>query len=129
MGSLLLAAGEAGQRSILPNARVMIHQPRYAIRSFFIFEEFYSTPPHPGSGGASGQASDIAIHAQEILDIRKRLNQIYVHHTGQELSVIEAKMERDHFMSAQAAKEFGLVDKILVKRETTSTGEAKDAKE
>lgn len=95
MGSLLLAAGESGSRSILPNARVMIHQP---------------------SGGASGQASDIAIHAREILDIRSKLNSIYVHHTGQPLAEIEKRMERDHFMSAQAAVEFGLVDKILQKR-------------
>eukprot|EP00842_Homolaphlyctis_polyrhiza_P000916 jgi/Hompol1/1825/HPOL_005778-RA len=95
MGSLLLAAGEPGNRSILPNARVMIHQP---------------------SGGASGQASDIAIHAKEILDIRQRLNQLYVFHTGQTLQTIESRMERDHFMSAEQAVEFGLVDKILVKR-------------
>ena len=85
---------------------------------FFLKWACYWTSISKFSGGASGQASDIAIHAQEILDIRKRLNQIYVHHTGQELNVIEAKMERDHFMSAQAAKEFGLVDKILMKRET-----------
>ncbi|XJO76976.1 hypothetical protein BDV3_001630 [Batrachochytrium dendrobatidis] len=95
MGSLLLTAGEPGHRSILPNARVMIHQP---------------------SGGASGQASDIAIHAKEILDIRERLNQIYVHHTHQSLDVIVNRMERDHFMSAEQALTFGLVDKVLEKR-------------
>ncbi|TPX55861.1 hypothetical protein PhCBS80983_g04965 [Powellomyces hirtus] len=96
MGSLLLAAGEPGQRSILPNGRVMIHQP---------------------SGGAAGQASDIAIHAKEILEIRSRLNNLYHHHTKQPLEWIERTMERDHFMNAEAAVEHGLVDKILVKRE------------
>ncbi|KAJ3151623.1 hypothetical protein HDU86_006042 [Geranomyces michiganensis] len=96
MGSLLLAAGEPGQRSILPNGRVMIHQP---------------------SGGAAGQASDIAIHAKEILEIRSRLNRLYQHHTKQPLEWIEHTMERDHFMNAEAAVERGLVDKILLKRE------------
>lgn len=95
MGSLLLAAGEAGMRYALPNARVMIHQP---------------------SGGFQGQASDIEIHAREIIDLRKRLNQIYVNHTGQKLNVIERNMERDNFMSAEKAKEFGLIDKIVVNR-------------
>ncbi|KND00285.1 ATP-dependent Clp protease, proteolytic subunit ClpP [Spizellomyces punctatus DAOM BR117] len=96
MGSLLLAAGEAGQRSILPNGRVMIHQP---------------------SGGATGQASDIAIHAKEILEIRARLNQIYHKHTKQPLEWIEKTMERDHFMNAETALKFGLVDRVLEKRE------------
>ncbi|KAI8923547.1 ATP-dependent Clp protease proteolytic subunit [Entophlyctis helioformis] len=95
MGSLLLTAGEPGQRSVLPNARVMIHQP---------------------SGGAAGQASDIAIHAKEILDIRERLNRLYVGHTGQNIDVIERCMERDHFMSATQAVAFGLVDRVLEKR-------------
>ncbi|KAI8902488.1 ATP-dependent Clp protease proteolytic subunit [Globomyces pollinis-pini] len=95
MGSLLLAAGEPGHRSILPNARVMIHQP---------------------SGGASGQASDIAIHAQEILKIRKSLNNIYVNHTKMPLDRIETLMERDYFMGATEAVELGLVDKVLEKR-------------
>ncbi|KAJ3218489.1 Myosin type-2 heavy chain 1 [Dinochytrium kinnereticum] len=104
MGSLLLTAGQAGQRSILPNARVMVHQP---------------------SGGASGQASDIAIHAQEILDIRKRINQLYVHHTKQPLDVIEKAMERDTFMSGERALEFGLVDRILTKREDAPPKEKK----
>ncbi|OAJ43295.1 ATP-dependent Clp endopeptidase, proteolytic subunit ClpP [Batrachochytrium dendrobatidis JEL423] len=104
MGSLLLTAGEPGHRSILPNARVMIHQPRQAIIVYTTF------------GGASGQASDIAIHAKEILDIRERLNQIYVHHTHQSLDVIVNRMERDHFMSAEQALTFGLVDKVLEKR-------------
>ena len=87
MGSLLLAAGEEGQRYALPNARVMIHQP---------------------SGGAQGQATDIEIQAKEILSLRARLNDIYVKHTGQELSVIEDAMERDKFLSPQEAKDFGV---------------------
>ena len=95
MGSLLLAAGEPGMRYCLPNARVMIHQP---------------------SGGFQGQASDIEIHAREIIDLRKRLNQIYVKHTGQKLNVVERNMERDNFMSAERAKEFGLIDEIVVNR-------------
>lgn len=95
MGSLLLAAGEAGMRYALPNARVMIHQP---------------------SGGFRGQATDIEIHAREILDLKARLNGIYVKHTGQKLSVIEKNMERDNFMSAEKAMEFGIVDKVVHKR-------------
>lgn len=96
MGSLLLTAGEPGKRFCLPNARVMIHQP---------------------SGGFQGQATDIEIHAQEIIDLKKRLNALYVHHTGQKLSDIEKNMERDNFMSAESAKKFGLVDEIVNKRE------------
>ena len=92
MGSLLLAAGEEGQRYALPNARVMIHQP---------------------SGGAQGQATDIEIQAKEILSLRARLNDIYVKHTGQELSVIEDAMERDKFLSPQEAKDFGLIDEVV----------------
>lgn len=103
MGSLLLTAGiddynfegEHGKRSVLPNARVMIHQP---------------------SGGAQGQASDIAIQAKEILQIRSRLNKLYSHHTGKDLEQIEKFMERDHFMSAEEAIKFGLVDVLLHKR-------------
>ena len=95
MGSLLLTAGAAGQRFALPNARVMIHQP---------------------SGGFQGQATDIEIHAQEILNLKKRLNQVYVKHTGQKLSVIEKNMERDNFMSAEQAKEFGLIDRVVESR-------------
>jgi ATP-dependent Clp protease protease subunit len=95
MGSLLLTAGAPGQRYALPNARVMIHQP---------------------SGGFQGQATDIEIHAQEILNLKKRLNQVYVKHTGQKLSVIEKNMERDNFMSAEAAKEFGLIDHVVESR-------------
>lgn len=96
MGSLLLAAGAAGHRMALPNARVMIHQPH---------------------GGAQGQASDIAIQAKEILYTRNRLNEIYVKHTGQPLEVIEQSMERDNFMSAQEALAFGLIDKVIEKKE------------
>ncbi|UTW54084.1 ATP-dependent Clp endopeptidase proteolytic subunit ClpP [Kordiimonas sp. SCSIO 12610] len=96
MGSLLLAAGEPGMRYALPNARVMIHQP---------------------SGGARGQASDIEIQAREILKLRERLNQIYVKHTGQKLADIEAAMDRDNFMSAEEAKDFGLVDEVYTSRE------------
>ena len=95
MGSLLLTAGETGMRYVLPNARIMIHQP---------------------SGGFQGQATDIEIHAKEILALKARLNQIYVKHTGQKLSVIENNMERDNFMSAEKAKEFGLVDNIVTNR-------------
>ncbi|KAI8913809.1 Clp protease proteolytic subunit /Translocation-enhancing protein tepa [Powellomyces hirtus] len=113
MGSLLLAAGEPGQRSILPNGRVMIHQPRW----IFVLQ----TDATKHSGGAAGQASDIAIHAKEILEIRSRLNNLYHHHTKQPLEWIERTMERDHFMNAEAAVEHGLVDKILVKREAPKT--------
>ncbi|WOL07369.1 hypothetical protein Cni_G16109 [Canna indica] len=95
MGSLLLAAGAPGERRALPHSRVMIHQP---------------------SGGYSGQASDIAIHANEILKIRERLNDIYARHTGQPIKRIEQCMERDMFMSPEDAKEFGLVDEVIVHR-------------
>jgi len=94
MGSLLLTAGAAGQRYCLPNARVMIHQP---------------------SGGARGQATDIEIQANEILKLRSQLNNLYVGHTGQKLAVIEKAMERDNFMSAEEAKDFGLVDHVVEK--------------
>jgi ATP-dependent Clp protease protease subunit len=95
MGSLLLAAGTKGKRFALPNSRIMIHQP---------------------SGGYQGQATDIEIHAQETLNIKRRLNDIYTKHTGQKLSVIEKSMERDNFMSAIKAKEFGIVDEVIEKR-------------
>ena len=95
MGSLLLAAGAPGKRFCLPNSRIMIHQP---------------------SGGFQGQATDIEIHAQEIIGLRKRLNEIYVKHTGQKLSAIEKGMERDNFMSPEKAKEFGLIDAVIDKR-------------
>lgn len=96
MGSLLLAAGATGKRYCLPNARVMIHQP---------------------SGGFQGQATDIEIHAKEILATRARLNDIYVHHTGRSLDEIEKGMERDNFLTPNEAKEFGLIDEVIEKRE------------
>lgn len=96
MASLLLCAGEPGERRCLPNARVMIHQP---------------------SGQAGGQASDIAIHANEILFLRERLHELYAKHTGQDKRVIADKMERDHFMSAEAARDFGLIDEVIHKRD------------
>ena len=95
MGSLLLTAGAAGKRYCLPNSRIMLHQP---------------------SGGFQGQASDIEIHAREILNLRKRLNEIYVRHTGQDYETIEAAVERDNFMSAEDAKNFGLIDKVETAR-------------
>ncbi len=104
MGSLLLTAGEPGQRYSLPNSRIMIHQP---------------------SGGFSGQATDIEIHAKEILSLKARLNQIYVKHTGQKLSHVEKNMERDNFMTAEMAKDFGLIDTIIEKRGTEVTEEKK----
>lgn len=94
-GSLLLTAGAKGKRYALPNSQVMIHQP---------------------SGGAQGQATDIAIQAREILKTRERLNKIYVHHTGQELAEIEAKMERDTYMTAEEARDFGLIDQVVEQR-------------
>lgn len=103
MGSLLLTAGTKGKRYSLPNARVMIHQP---------------------SGGAQGQATDIEIHAREILKMRKRLNEMYVGHTGKPLEDIERAMERDNFMSATEAQEFGLIDHVVTERPTTLALEA-----
>ena len=103
MGSLLLAAGAAEKRFALPNARVMIHQP---------------------SGGAQGQATDIEIHAREILAMRARLNNIYVKHTGQPLDIIERAMERDNFMTAEDAKAFGLIDEVVTQRPTPVDGTA-----
>ena len=96
-GSLLLSSGTKGKRYVLPNARVMIHQP---------------------SGGAQGQATDIEIHAREILNLRERLNKIYADNTGQGIETINKAMERDRFMSAEDALEFGLVDKIIESRES-----------
>jgi ATP-dependent Clp protease protease subunit len=95
MGSLLLAAGEKGQRFALPNVRILVHQPK---------------------GGFEGQATDIMLHAQEILNLKKRLNEIYMKHTGQLLQKIEDVLERDYFMTAEMAKDFGLVDKVIDKR-------------
>lgn len=94
-GSLLLTAGAKGKRFALPNARIMVHQP---------------------SGGAQGQATDIEIQAREILELRKRLNEIYVQHTGRDLAEIERKMERDSYMSATEARDFGLIDEVVAKR-------------
>jgi len=95
MGSLLLAAGTIGKRYALPNARIMMHQP---------------------SGGIQGQATDIQIHANEILALRSNINQIYVKHTGQELKKIEEYLDRDNFLGPKEAQEFGIIDKIVVKR-------------
>ena len=95
MGSLLLAAGAKDLRFALPNARIMIHQP---------------------SGGFQGQATDIMLHAQEILNLKKRLNEIYVKHTGQPLRKIEDALERDTFLTAEMARDFGLVDQVIDKR-------------
>lgn len=95
MGSLLLAAGAEGKRFCLPNARIMLHQP---------------------SAGFQGQATDIEIHAREILGMRARLNDVYAKHTGQELETIEKAVERDNFMSGLQAKEFGLIDEVVSQR-------------
>ena len=95
MGSLLLTAGAPKKRYALPNSRIMVHQP---------------------SGGAQGQATDIEIQAKEILRMRKSLNEIYVKHTGQKLTMIEKSMERDTFMNAQEALKFGLIDEVVDKR-------------
>jgi len=95
MGSLLLCAGAAGMRYALPNARVMVHQP---------------------SGGFQGQASDILRHAEDIMKVKKKLNDIYVKHTGRDYDTIESTLDRDHFMSAMEAKEFGIVDNVIERR-------------
>ncbi len=96
MGSLLLAAGDKGKRFSLPNSRIMVHQP---------------------SGGFQGQASDIALHAKEILLLKERLNLIYVEHTGQKLDEVEKALDRDNFMTADDAKAWGIVDQIITSRE------------
>ena len=103
MGSLLLTAGEKGMRYSLPNSRVMLHQP---------------------SGGFQGQASDIARHAEDIMKVKRRLNEIYVLHTGQSYETIERTLDRDHFMSAEEAKAFGIIDEVMSKR----AGEPEDPK-
>ena len=95
MGSLLLCAGAKGSRFALPNSRVMVHQP---------------------SGGFQGQASDITIHAREIMELKDRLNRIYERHTGQDYETVEKALDRDNFMTAEQAKEWGLVDEIVVSR-------------
>jgi ATP-dependent Clp protease, protease subunit len=95
MGSLLLCAGDKGMRFALPNARIMVHQP---------------------SGGFQGQVTDILIHAKEVESLKRRLNEIYEKHTGQPLKAVEQALERDNFLTAEAAKEFGLIDKVIDKR-------------
>jgi ATP-dependent Clp protease protease subunit len=95
MGSLLLAAGAKDMRFALPNARIMVHQP---------------------SGGYQGQVTDIMIHAKEVESLKRRLNEIYVSHTGQDYETIEKALERDNFMTADGAKEFGIIDKVMDKR-------------
>ena len=95
MGSLLLTAGEKGMRYALPNARVMLHQP---------------------SGGFQGQASDIERHAQDIIKLKRRMNEIYVSHTGQDYDTIEKTLDRDHFMNAEESRDFGIVDEVITSR-------------
>ena len=108
MGSLLLCAGAKGKRFALPHARIMVHQPM---------------------GGFQGQATDIEIHAKEILDTRKRLNEIYVQHTGQPIEAIESALERDNFLSGTDAVEFGIVDEVVDKRAVPEKdNEGKEAK-
>lgn len=104
MGSLLLAAGHPGKRFSLPNSRIMLHQP---------------------SGGFQGQASDIALHAEEILNLKKRLNSIYVKHCKQKLSKVETTLDRDNFMTAEEAKGWGIIDKIVNTRKNTDVPEKK----
>jgi ATP-dependent Clp protease, protease subunit len=96
MGATLLTAGTKGMRYALPNSRIMIHQPL---------------------GGFQGQATDIEIHAKEIMSIKKKLHHLYAHHTGQKIADIEKSMERDYFMSAEEAKQFGLIDEVITTRE------------
>ncbi|HUF85814.1 MAG TPA: ATP-dependent Clp protease proteolytic subunit [Thermohalobaculum sp.] len=103
MGSLLLAAGEKAMRFSLPNSRIMVHQP---------------------SGGFQGQASDIEIHAREVLALKRRLNEIYVKHTGQSLDAVEAALERDFFMTAEQARDWGIIDTIVEKRAAPEEGAA-----
>ena len=105
MGSLLLTAGTKNKRYALPHSRIMVHQP---------------------SGGVQGQASDIQIHANEILTIRKKINEIYVNHTGQDIKKIEEYLDRDSFMGPDEAKSFGLIDKIVNKREDIENINSKD---
>ncbi|MAK59407.1 MAG: ATP-dependent Clp protease proteolytic subunit [Ponticaulis sp.] len=102
MGSLLLAAGDKDSRIALPNSRVMVHQP---------------------SGGFRGVASDIERHAEEIIELKRRLNEIYVKHTGQDYDTIEKKLDRDSFMTAEEARDFGIVDKVFERREADGEAE------
>jgi len=99
MGSLLLCAGEKGMRFALPNARILLHQP---------------------SGGFQGQASDIERHAEDIIKMKRRLNEVYVHHTGQDYETIDKTLDRDYFLTAEEAKTFGLVDEVISKRQPLS---------
>ena len=96
MGSVLLTAGAKGKRCALPNARIMVHQP---------------------SGGYQGQASDIERHAQDIIKMKRRINEVYVKHTGQDYNTIEKTLDRDHFMTAEEAKDFGLIDEVITSRD------------
>lgn len=103
MGSLLLTAGAKGMRYALPNARIMVHQP---------------------SGGFSGQASDIERHAEDIVKMKRRLNEIYVKHTGQTYEAVERTLDRDYFMTSEQAQAFGLIDKVLSRREDIEAAQA-----
>ena len=105
MGSLLLAAGEKGMRFSLPNSRIMVHQP---------------------SGGFQGQASDIALHAKEILELKDRLNRIYEKHTGQPFAAVEEALDRDNFMTAEQARDWGLIDEIVDRRADAAGEDAAD---
>jgi ATP-dependent Clp protease protease subunit len=102
MGSLLLTAGAAGMRYALPNARILLHQP---------------------SGGFQGQASDIERHAEDIIKMKRRLNEIYVRHTGKDYETIEKTLDRDYFLTAEEARDFGLIDKVLTTRDALDGGE------
>ncbi len=103
MGSLLLTAGAKGNRFALPHSRIMVHQP---------------------SGGYRGQVTDILIHAEEVKELKRRLNEVYVRHTGRTLKEIEEALERDNFMSAEKAKEFGLIDEVIEKRSEEAEAKA-----
>jgi ATP-dependent Clp protease protease subunit len=103
MGSLLLTAGHKDMRFATPNARIMVHQP---------------------SGGFQGQASDIERHAQDIIKLKRRLNEVYVKHTGKDYETIEKTLDRDHFMTAEEARDFGLIDKVITSREAMETAAA-----
>jgi len=102
MGSLLLTCGASGMRFALPNARILLHQP---------------------SGGFQGQASDIERHAEDIIKMKRRLNEIYVKHTGKDYETIEKTLDRDYFLTAEEAKDFGLIDKVLTTREALDGGD------